>query len=277
MDGKRQTIEFPSPNETTPDSAAPFLETPLENSNLGTETSGLHPNSSDISQEQLGAVVNDTAIASNTDESESQLASGQETALAATEPNAQFPTGAVSSPIAGEDERYNNKYAKKHRADLDTLPDGAEKNYLLDRIFPQMAYFSERSQSYKKTYHALTILCLIFNGIVPFIMLFEQVECIASYIKFVVAALSSAAGILTAVLALKKHRELWVQYRICLEQLKRAVSMYFLGAGEFSGMEKEPEKRKQTLFAVCENITVNEHNQWTALTQRGETNKETKT
>ena len=173
-------------------------------------------------------------------------------------------------PLAQKDKRYQNKYAQKHRADLDDMEDGAEKNYLLDRVFPQMKYFSDCSQSYKKKYHVLTILCLIFNGIVPFIMLFDEVSWAAPYVKYVVTAISSTAGILTAILALKKYRELWVQSRICLEQLKRVVSMYFLGAGEFAGMSQEPEKRKQSLFAICENIVINEHNQWTELAQKDE-------
>ena len=182
-------------------------------------------------------------------------------------------TGPESASSSGEtpafqdhdnDPRYNNKYAKQHRSDLDRLPDGPEKNYLLDRVFPQMAYYSKASGTCKKIYYHLTLLCIIFNGIIPFIMLFEEFTCLARYVKFAVTALSSAAGILTAIVALKKHRELWIQYRICLEQLKRAVSMYFLGVGDFDHDQK-PEERARTLFAVCENILSAEHNQWTEL------------
>ena len=177
----------------------------------------------------------------------------------------QIPTGAQPTAAVQTDQRYQNKYAVQHRADLEAMPDGAEKNYLLDRVFRQMKYFSDCSQSNKKKYHVLTILCLIFNGVVPFIMLFDGVKWAAPFVKYVVTALSSAAGILTAIMALKKYRELWVQSRICLEQMKRAVSMYFMRTGEFAGLDKDPEKRKQTLFAVFENIVINEHNQWTEL------------
>lgn len=180
----------------------------------------------------------------------------------------QNPPSAQPNAAAQNDKRYQNKYAVQHRADLDAMPDGPEKNYLLDRVFPQMKYYSDNSRVNKQIYHRLTVLSLIFNGVIPIVILFEQVSCVAPFVKFAVTGLSSAAGIITAVLALKKHRELWVQYRVCLEQLKRAVSMYFLAAGEFSGLESEAENRKQTLFAVCENILVNEHNQWSALAEK---------
>ena len=169
-----------------------------------------------------------------------------------------------AAPDPDSDPRYKNKYAKQHRSDLDRLPDGVEKNYLMDRVFPQMAYYSKASAVCKITYHRLTVLCIIFNGIIPFIMLFEEFTYVAPYVKFAVTALSSAAGILTAIVALKRHRELWIQYRTCLEQLKRAVSMYFLGVGDFDCSQK-PEERARTLFAVCENILSVEHNQWTEL------------
>ncbi len=172
--------------------------------------------------------------------------------------------GAQASLDPDSDPRYKNKYAKQHRSDLDRLPDGVEKNYLMDRVFPQMAYYSKASAACKITYHRLTVLCIIFNGIIPFIMLFEEFTYVAPYVKFAVTALSSAAGILTAIVALKRHRELWIQYRTCLEQLKRAVSMYFLGVGDFDCSQK-PEERARTLFAVCENILSVEHNQWTEL------------
>lgn len=162
------------------------------------------------------------------------------------------------------DPRYENKYAQRHRADLDRMAEGPEKNYLLDRVFPRMQYYSERSTAYKKSYHLMMIFCIILNGVIPFVMLFEEWAPLAPFVKYAVTALSSAAGILTAIVALKQHRELWVQYRVCLEQLKRAVSMYFLGVGDFD-QGQSPEERARTLFALCENIFSAEHNQWTEL------------
>ena len=144
------------------------------------------------------------------------------------------------------------------------MAEGPEKNYLLDRVFPQMSYYSRHSVSYKKAYHLMMIFCIILNGVIPFVMLFEECAIVAPYVKYMVTALSSAAGILTAIVALKQHRELWIQYRICLEQLKRAVSMYFLGVGDYD-QGQSPEERARTLFAVCENILSAEHNQWTEL------------
>ncbi|MBQ6160351.1 MAG: DUF4231 domain-containing protein [Oscillospiraceae bacterium] len=180
----------------------------------------------------------------------------------------QEQAGASEPGSPDADNRYQNKYATQYRAELDLMPDGVEKNYLLDRVFPQMKYYSQSSSYCKKMYHRLTILCLVFNGIVPFVMLLDQVRYIGPFVKYLVAAFSSAAGILTAVLALKKHRELWVQYRICLEQMKRAVNMFFMNAGEFAELEDNPEKRQKVLFAVFENISVSEHNQWAVVEQK---------
>lgn len=181
---------------------------------------------------------------------------------------AQAPNAEAAPEGPDADKRYQNKYAAQYRAELDLMPEGMEKNYLLDRVFPQMKYYSDSSRVCKKMYHRLTILCLIFNGLVPFLILLEDVAYVGPFMKYLVAALSSAAGILTAVLALKKHRELWVQYRLCLEQLKRTVNMYFMNAGEFANLTDDPEKRKQALFTVCENISIGEHNQWAALEQK---------
>lgn len=245
-----QVPDTPVPAPAVPQQSTPSAETTIPESPPPVEASATVTASS---PEEIDSAADTASDAASTE------APTQE------DPGTAFVNnGAQASLDPDSDPRYKNKYAKQHRSDLDRLPDGAEKNYLLDRVFPQMAYYSKASAAYKKTYHRLTVLCIIFNGVIPFIMLFEAFKCVAPYVKFAVTALSSAAGILTAIVALKRHRELWIQYRTCLEQLKRAVSMYFLGVGDFDYGQK-PEERTRTLFAVCENILSAEHNQWTEL------------
>ena len=156
-----------------------------------------------------------------------------------------------------------NKYVKRYQAQLDRVTDEEEKGYILTRILPQMAFYSASSQRCKKRYQLFALLAIIFNGVIPVLMLLTELNGIQLIVRMVVAALSAGAGILTAISGMKNYRELWIQYRVSLELLKLLLDRYFLKIGELGS--DDVKTRRAALQTQCEAIMNEESRQWREL------------
>ena len=156
--------------------------------------------------------------------------------------------------------KSDNKYVKQYMPLLEKVQDETEKQFLITRVMVQMAYYSNASQKCKRRYQSLALLSIVFNGVIPVLMLVTDFWHMELLIRGMAAALSAGAGILTAISSLKNYRETWIQYRVCLERLKLLLDRYFLGVGDFS--EADPQKRRETLQLQCELILTGENQLW---------------
>ena len=153
-----------------------------------------------------------------------------------------------------------NKYVEQFQKQLERITDEEEKSYLETRVMPQMAYYSRSSQQAKKRYQLFALLSIIFNGVIPVLMLLTELGDIDIWVRIATAALSAAAGILTAISGMKNYRELWIQYRVSLEELKLLVDRRFLQVGELG--DQDPKVRRVALESQFEAIISPEHSQW---------------
>ncbi len=156
-----------------------------------------------------------------------------------------------------------NKYVKQYQAQLARVTDEEEKGYLLTRVFPQMAFYSAGSRRCKQRYQLFALLSIIFNGVIPVLMLLTELTGLELIVRLAVAALSAGAGILTAISGMKNYRELWIQYRVSLELMKLMVDRYFLRVGDLGS--DDPAVRHEALQRQCEAIMAEESRQWREL------------
>ena len=94
-------------------------------------------------------------------------------------------------------------------------------------------------------------------------MLLAELGDISLWVRLATAGLSAAAGILTAISAMKNYRELWIEYRLTLELQHMLVDRYFLKVGDFGS--EDPAVRREALQSQFERIISEEHGQWKDL------------
>ena len=156
-----------------------------------------------------------------------------------------------------------NRYTERYKPMLDKLPEGEEKTFLVTRVFFQMNFYKNDSDRFRKRYQLFALLSIIFNGVIPVLMLLADLGEIDRWVRLTTAALSAAAGILTALSAMKNYRELWIEYRLTLELLHLLVDRYFLKVGDFGS--DDPAVRRAALQSQFEKIISEEHSQWKDL------------
>ncbi|MBQ4428296.1 MAG: DUF4231 domain-containing protein [Clostridia bacterium] len=162
---------------------------------------------------------------------------------------------------AAKQEASKQEYKGRYAAFINAMTDKTAKNYLVERIVPQMDYYSKNSAKNRKLYYRFAVISIILNAVIPIIVLFDHFTAIQFWLKVAIASVSAAAGVLTAVSVLKNYRELWIEYRVTLEKLKCALDSYFLKSGEFFG-KSDDDECTALLEAVCSSIMGNEHELW---------------
>ncbi len=153
-----------------------------------------------------------------------------------------------------------NKYVTRFQAQLDRIQDKTEQEFLKTRVMETMEYYSRTSARAKKRYQLFALLSIVFNGVIPVLLLLTDLGQLEFWVRLLAAALSAAAGILTAISGLKNYRELWIQYQVSLERLKALLDRYFLGVGDFA--ETDPKKRREALQTQYESILSEENSKW---------------
>ena len=154
--------------------------------------------------------------------------------------------------------------AKKPRlqAYVDSVTDKRARLYLSERVIPQMDYYSKHSAKNKKRYHLFSIISIVCNAVIPILVLFDEYFEVEFWIKLAVAVISAAAGVLTAIAALKSYRELWLKYRLTLERLKGIVDSYVNRTGDFYNIKDSDDDCLNRLVTLCRSEMDEEHNAW---------------
>lgn len=162
---------------------------------------------------------------------------------------------------------------------LDNMKDSVLKNYIENRVMDQIRWYSKKSSVNQKKYKRYAVISIVLNGVIPIVVLLSDYCAEWSFwLKLLITALSSAAGILSALDALGNHKNLWVQYRANCEQLKSTLHLFFMRAGIFEGLtDDDPATLKRKLAAACEHLFAAEYQQWAALTKESTQSKPEKT
>lgn len=108
---------------------------------------------------------------------------------------------------------------KEHKA---LPPQWSITDYLHKRVDGQIAWYSKKSSRYKMYYYSLQSLALVAAASIPVIVL----SMTGDASRLLVAVIGAITAITTGVLSLFGYHDLWVNYRITAENLKREKYLY---------------------------------------------------
>ena len=139
------------------------------------------------------------------------------------------------------------------------IEDDETRNYLLDRVLPQMTWYSKRSAQYQKMYYRLMAATILMGALIPVF----AVGGSYGVVKVILALLGASVTAINAYLALHKYQELWVAYRTAREDLIHTLYSYFNQAGVFAQKKMSRKELDVLLVEVCENALSKENGGWT--------------
>lgn len=143
------------------------------------------------------------------------------------------------------------------------IEDDETRNYLLDRVLPQMTWYSKRSAQYRTMYYRLMAATIILGGLIP---VFSVGGSYAA-VKVILALLGASVTAINAYIALHDYHDLWITYQKTREDLIHILYCYFNGAGVFSKKRMSEKDLNVLLVDVCEDTLSKENGGWTTIVQ----------
>lgn len=140
------------------------------------------------------------------------------------------------------------------------IEDEETRNYLLDRVLPQMTWYSKKSKQYQTMYYRLMAATILMGALIPAF----SVGANSTVIKVILALLGASVTGINAYLALHNYHDLWITYRTTREDLIHHLYCYFNKAGVFSSSED----LDVLLVNVCEDTLSKENGGWTTIIQK---------
>lgn len=138
------------------------------------------------------------------------------------------------------------------------------KDYMLNRILPQMAWYSGKSRENRKKYYFWMTCAILLGAMIPAASVFADGSV---WIRALIAVLGAAVTAVNAYTTLHNFKDLWLTYRNARESLLRTLYCYFNHAGIFS-QEAAQEEKDILLVNVCEEIMSNENSGWTVIMKK---------
>ena len=177
-----------------------------------------------------------------------------------------FNNAANNEPDKTPDNAVKKNANKKVNKRNKVLYDLAEKNvenpctkdYIQNRIIPEMDYYSTRSREYSKKYQGWMTVSIILSALIPVLSILIEENGV---IKITIALCGAAVTGLNAYLSLKSYKDLWLRYRTTRETLLSALYCYFNNARMFE-KENDPRQKDILLVNLCEDILNDENGGW---------------
>lgn len=146
--------------------------------------------------------------------------------------------------------------------DLSCMRDGSAKSYIKGYIIPQIAWFDKKSVGSQKKYKAAVVASIFISGVtIPLITLLLDIVGVFAY-KLVITSLSSCLTVVSAINALGRFRELWIQYRRQCESIRCMLHNFFTVQGD-TGLDNACSF--DTLKKSFEECMNSENENWAAL------------
>lgn len=143
------------------------------------------------------------------------------------------------------------------------MEDAETRDYLLNRVLPQMTWYSKKSGQYKKQYQFFMTLTIGLSALIPVSALLTNYTAF----KVIVALLGASVTGINAYLALQNYHDLWLTYRSTREDLIHTLYCYFNQAGIFALEKMTPQERNVMLVDLCEDALSKETGRWTTIIQ----------
>lgn len=139
------------------------------------------------------------------------------------------------------------------------IKDEQVRIYIIDRVLRQIHWYDKKGSSNKSGFKYAMVISIILSALIPVFTLLADSPYELT-VKIVITALSSCITAISAVSALYRFRELWVQYRTYCEILKSVLHRYFTLCGEFQGLHEKDAF--PVLVASCEQYMTKEYQVW---------------
>lgn len=143
------------------------------------------------------------------------------------------------------------------------IRDSRTKDYVENRLLPQMTWYSRKSMEYKKQYHALMSFSIMMGAMIPIMSFFLKGPL---WVQVLIASLGAAVTAVNAYLSLNNSKDLWLTYRNTREILLRTLYFYFNNAEKFS--KGTTEEKDALLIEVCEAELARENGTWRSMMEK---------
>lgn len=133
--------------------------------------------------------------------------------------------------------------------------------YLEERYFKQMAYYSKASAKNQTRYRWFQWILIVLSALTPVFAAFNGIKFEKldfTHLNILVVAVSSIVAILTTGLKTFNYQELWISYRATYEKLKPEIHYYHFGIGPYAGGVDQ----EAVFVSRIESILNAEHLQW---------------
>jgi hypothetical protein len=142
---------------------------------------------------------------------------------------------------------------------VEKIEDPAIKNYIRDRVLGQICWYDEKASINQRSYRISMVISIALSAVIPVLTLLLELP-FGFAIKIAITSLSAGVTVISAVNALYKFRELWVQYRSNCEVLISILYRYFSKIGEFEHIKTE--QANKLLAEICEDYFAREYQIW---------------
>ena len=167
--------------------------------------------------------------------------------------------GTQKSPSVGRD----SASSKRLDSMIEQVHDEKTRDYILNRVLPNMTYYSHMSKQYKAQYVRLMFATVIMGALVPVGVLFTESTL---SMKITLISLSVGTMAINMFLSLNNSKDLWLNYRNTRESLESILYFYFNNAGVFQDGEQSDKNR--VLIERCEMELNSENGTWRSMMEK---------
>jgi hypothetical protein len=143
-----------------------------------------------------------------------------------------------------------------------------QKTYLAERIDDQINWYSKKSKTFQTRYKTLKVVVIIGSVTIPFLV--GLIEDGTANLKIAVGIIGIVIAAIEGILSLYKYQDLWLQYRLASEMLKREKIIFLTGSGPY----KDNTEAFQHFVKRAESIMASENQSWLSGQQQEEETEE---
>ena len=147
------------------------------------------------------------------------------------------------------------------------MKDITEQDYISQRLEDQLKWYSKKSSFNKNRYRLLKSSVIAISVTIPFLA--GLIKGDGDWLKIAVGVGGVMVALLEGLLSLFKYQDLWLEYRVTAEQLKREKILYETGSGPYKN-----NKSLQMLVERTESILSTENQSWLSNQQTTDDNSE---
>lgn len=130
------------------------------------------------------------------------------------------------------------------------VEDEETRNYLLDRVLPQIAWHGEKAAKCKTMYQRLMTANIALSALIPAFSICAD----SGAVKVAIAFLGSSTMAINAYVSMRNYREIWAAYKQKRATLIHTLVCYFNKAEAFSDAALSQQDLNLLLVNTCEAI-----------------------